>query len=79
MADDVLVEQLMALQLVAKEEGLELAFSWLGKAVAKLMSEAKPKRTRRRGVWVTLAATGSKAFLPTDLVEQALKENDERW
>lgn len=83
MADDVLVEQLMALQLVAKEEGLQQAWAWLGRQIAQLLEESKkPKRRRRpRGRWVRLAATGEKAMLPADLVAKALadeKDNGRR-
>lgn len=74
MSQKELIEELTRLQCLARAEGLELAFSWLGKAVAELMAEAKPKSGRRRGVWVRLARTGTKAFLPADVVEAALKE-----
>ena len=78
MADDVLVEQLMTLQVVAKERKLLRAWRWLGKQIHELLSTQKPKRKRPRGRWVRLAATGERAMLDADLVARALKENQER-
>ena len=84
MADSALLEQLTALQVEARARGYELAFRWLGKAVAELMAETKPKAKRRRGRWVTLAATGQRVMLDARVVARALKEagkggDDEPW
>ena len=78
MADDDLVQELTRLQCIARAKGYNEAWAWLGKAVAELMAETKPKAKRRRGRWVTLAATGQRVMLDARVVARALKENKER-
>jgi len=78
VADDDLVQELTRLQCIARAEGLELAFAWLGREIAKLMEKSKPKRHRPRGRWVRLAATGQRAFLDARAVEAALREAERR-
>ena len=77
MANDALVQQLMSLQLVAKEQGFSEAWAWLGKQIHELLSAQKPKRRRPRGRWVRLAATGQRVMLDARVVARALKENKE--
>ena len=77
MTQDALIEELTQLQCLARAEGLELAFAWLGREIARLLEESKPKRRRPRGRWVRLAATGERAFLDARVVEAALREAGE--
>lgn len=72
-----LVRQLIALQCIARREGYDEAFHWLGREIARLLVAEKVPSRRKRGIWVTLAATGRRVLLDADLVAQAERREQE--